>query len=491
MGTGQRSSASAARRAPGGFIDDSGLTLIEMMVAFAVLAIVLAATAGSLIAFTRTAAENERRVQATAILNEAQERMHAAPWEIVGVYENELAPLADAGDYTAGNPSTFESDEIVELPSWDDGSCTWTTFEEAVTCGRERGTPRTSMDVERDGHPYTIHNVVTWVDRSGDGIGDVKRLTSVATWELLGREHREVFISERAPTNIEAGDPQRPRLIQLDLEPRELDLTADHQLPRDIEVQARFTSGVESAELRFYVVDQITTETTVVDGEQREVITGATLKAVTVPLTNGIPDPDDATKHVSFRGHIPSTGTPAFQFTDGPRKIRAIGIDNGEEFSGVRTLDLHGEIPHQPDPGDPPPPERDASQSDPTPLAVSTPGPSRSGVTQTNDRGNRLFCQDLTISATVDGLNAEDVNSVTTSFSVGTEQIVNRPLVPASNITGTNDLFTYTFEAGKDHGFRNNHQTTFNIHVERISGGEASALGSDAVTFTQAGGSGC
>ena len=488
--------ADAAWRAPRRLADESGLTLIELMVAFALLAIMLAATAGSLIAFTRTSAENERRVQATALLNEVQERMQAAPWESLGVYDNELDPIAEMGTYVAGNPGTLDGDELVQMPSWDDGTCTWETFEEAVACGRDVAVPRTEQVVEFEGRQFTVRSAVSWVDRSGDGIGDVKRLTSVATWELLGRTFEERFVSERAPTNIEAGDPQRPRLIQFDLAPRSAELTGDHRLPGDIEVRARFTAGVSEAELRFWVIEEILTETvTNAEEEEEEVIVGATLTETSLALSGLITDPEDATKYVSFRGAIPASA--GHQFTDGPRRIRAVGIDGGEEYQGSRTLELAGEVPHEPDEeGDDPPPDGDDDEpGDDTPLEItSVTLSSPTTITLENDSGSRLFCQDLTVAAYVDGLNDdEDLSSVTMSYSVGSEQVSNRPLNPDGAISGSNDRFAFTFEAGQDHGFRHNHQTTFDIHVDRVSGGDTSKLGgSDTlVTFTNAGGGGC
>lgn len=494
MFTGPRTAADdrPAHRAGG----ESGFTLIELMLSLALMAIILAATAGSLITFTRTSAENERRVQATSILNEVQEAMHAAPWEVLGVYENELDVLDEVGTLdTAADPATLDGEVLAELPAWDDGTCSWTTFEEAVACGREHGTPRTRQVVDRDGWFFTVYNAVTWIDRSGDGIADVKRLTSVARWELLGRTYQERFVSERAPTNIEAGDPQRPRLIQLDLAPRTATLTDQHRLPGDVEVGARFTAGVQRAEARFYVVDTIQTEQVETEpdsGVYETVITGATLREESVELTGIIPDPEDATKWIAFRGSIPVSA--GWQFTDGPRAVRAVGTDGTEEYAGSRTLDLTGEIPHEPDPGDSAPADSgDEPAGDTTPLVIdSTPAPTTLNVTLANDSGSRLFCQDLTIAAYVSGLNPEDTSSVTVSYTVGSEQVTNRPLTASADpITGTNDRFSYTFAAGADHGFRHGDETTFDVHVERISGGEATALGDEVVSFANATGGAC
>jgi prepilin-type N-terminal cleavage/methylation domain-containing protein len=194
--------------------DDAGLTLIEMMVSMFLLAIILAAAAGSLISFSRASADNERRVQATAMTTRLHEELQSRPWVDAVLFEDELASLSSIGvDASAGS---FEGQDLVTIEG---SGC-------AVGDDDCRGEviPRASQTITVDGRDYEVLRVISWIEPEGAAAEEVKRFTTVVRWESLGRTLEERLDSTRAPTPGE--DPAvTPPGVQFIVAPQEVALT--------------------------------------------------------------------------------------------------------------------------------------------------------------------------------------------------------------------------------------------------------------------------
>lgn len=76
--------------------DQAGVSLVELLMAGVILAIVMSALAATLISMLQQTSRNEQDVRATALAQQAVEEMRVAEWDSAVLYEDETA--ADAGD---------------------------------------------------------------------------------------------------------------------------------------------------------------------------------------------------------------------------------------------------------------------------------------------------------------------------------------------------------------------------------------------------------
>jgi prepilin-type N-terminal cleavage/methylation domain-containing protein len=189
-----------------------GLTLIEMMVALAVLAIILSAAAGSLINFGRSSVNSERRVQATSLANELHERLQAKPWDDAVVYEGDVLDLAGVDGYDPGPPATFEGEEIVSI----DAGCSL-----ADPGCRDDDIPKVLLEPAdvADSDPLlaelledydAVYQVVTWAERPGVSDDTIKRFTTIVQWTVLGRSVEARVQSDRAASSIDLSPIPEP-----------------------------------------------------------------------------------------------------------------------------------------------------------------------------------------------------------------------------------------------------------------------------------------
>ncbi|MDQ3709180.1 MAG: prepilin-type N-terminal cleavage/methylation domain-containing protein [Actinomycetota bacterium] len=171
-------------------VHDDGLSLVEILVALFLLALVLMGLASTMIASLASITRDEQRVRATQLANELLEDLRIVPWDDLGFY---------AGD--AGYQSTFDGADTVTL-----------------TGGRPSGSqaplpgPQT---VTRDGVQYTTTLNAVWYDEAGDGLAptdadprDAKRTHATVAWTDRGGAVRS-FDSEaiRVPTVAEVPAP--------------------------------------------------------------------------------------------------------------------------------------------------------------------------------------------------------------------------------------------------------------------------------------------
>jgi prepilin-type N-terminal cleavage/methylation domain-containing protein len=166
--------------------DESGLTIIEMMVALLVIGVVLAAMASVSITSMISMQRSERVVHSTQLGNEIIEGYLAVPYDDLG---------HDTDDATAHFGSAeFEGEDLVLLGDDPDA------------------VPSRTTEI-RSGVTYEIESAVTWVDVPGtDAAQDYKRITVMLTWEHRGTQRTARTEATRSP----APDEQ---LLSVTIEP--------------------------------------------------------------------------------------------------------------------------------------------------------------------------------------------------------------------------------------------------------------------------------
>lgn len=489
------------RRSP--FAGEGGFTLVELLVALAIVSVVLTATAASLITFTQTARQNERQVQATALLNSVHERFQGQSWDTLGTLPSHLNDDGE-GQALSHSDHLGAALELNDIEEWlkleDDeepaaGSepMTFTgedgeEMEIVVTGDEDSAIPAYDpAPVTADGRDYELYQIVTWVDRTGDGNPDLKRLTAIVRWDVVGRPYEQVFVSDRAPSVQEAGDPAFPRLLQYDIFPRNqfLDDAGFSQQPIDVAV--RFSQGVKDVQLRYYRVDEEETEDPPVEPGQ-VVLEEAPPVDFGLPLIGDPSDPDPEVG-VYFTTVLPAGAGP---FPVGARPIRVVATTaDGETFTaGSRNVTFHFEngdapYPATSDPGaeDDEIPDDDGEPSptlDVTNLEVAAP---TNPVGLDNVTGSRVLCGDIVVSFDISG-GLEESDTVRIDYFVGNQG--NTPAFQALNptVSGGAANVSFTFEEGTDYGFRNGTSTAFTANVRRDGTIIGSATSDHIVEFT-------
>ncbi len=428
---------------------ETGLSLVELIVSMALLAIMLTAAASSLIAMVRTTVVNEHRVQATAFLNQVQEELQAAPWAQATLYEDEIDPLADVGAFTAATPPTFEGQELVLLEGPDNSGCDV----DEPDCGRLPFVPVPYETITVDDQDYEIYRLVTWQDRSGDGEHDVKRFTTIVRWETLGRTVEQRFDSERAPTPAEVESLQPPEVTQFDVtSPVALDddLTNVH----DITVVARFSKGITSAKIRYPVLVQVGW-----DCDEDE-------------FGNEVPpcepvyaeiDEEQSLTGVLFEGSDPKVFSGQIDagehlFPDGAQTFELIGLHGIHEITATTSVEFLDEGAFTQDR-----PEVTGVTLNRLTVKVPIGGP----------QAGKLLCT-LEVTATVSGLEAD--GTVTATYAAGA----------AAGATMTHaggSSYTLTFESGSTSLWTPPTKEIFAVSASNPGGPSSSHLLSDVVSF--------
>ena len=475
--------------------NDDGMTLVEVLIAILLLGVILTAAASSLIQFTRTALVNERRVQATALMTRLHEELQSVPWDSAANYESELAALASTGFAGLSEDDgvwEFEGEELVTLPGPAE-SGRRSTVPELVTEISQAEATEDSFE-ERD---YDVIRFVTWSDREAG----IKRFTTLVTWQVYQRVYDERFVSERAPTALEAGDPELPRVVQFQVGPSpmrlvEVDDDRPAQNERDISVVVRFSSAVDSASLLFRSID--------LEGS------GAAVSVVReVTLDPYILEPDTG-RAFGFRTTIPAE---SHTFPNGDRFFVVEGRVGAEQYVGRTSIVFFHEEEgggfeaedvidepesESPDPGDDDETGDDGTGDDGTEEELPDLDPVRITAVSVSptkmclDADDR-FTGDVTVSATIDNLLPDDhqvlatytANNVTTTRSM-------TPVAPTTFGTSS-AVFELVLEAGVDHGFRPTGQnknkaideTGFEIEAVRPSGGEPDQMSSSQTLSTR------
>ena len=366
-----------------------------MIVAIFILGVLLAASASAFIGFSRQAAVNERRVQSTALINQLHEQLQTIPWDQAALYEDEIGPLTELGADLAADPPTLDGAPLVLLEPSDDSGCPEPEEESEDEPECVRLVPLTQESLTIDGREYEVLQAVTWIDRNGDGVGDVKRFTTAVTWSVLGRDYIETFQSERAPTAADVAILTPPEVVQFSVTPESAALDEDGELVDGLTINARFDRGVTAAEVSFKALDA-----------------GGSIVERELTLT---PTLFDAAKPIAFEGTI-AAGTE--RFSADIVTFTLTGFDPVQPAEAVTSVEF---LP----PGAAAPPVIKQ-------LLVS-----RASVHVHN---SKLRC-DVTVTALVDGLDAG--GNVTLSYTpIVSEGIT---MNPPGSITGADDVFTWTF----------------------------------------------
>jgi prepilin-type N-terminal cleavage/methylation domain-containing protein len=394
---------------------EGGLTLVEMLVALLLLGVILSASAMALINFTQTTHTNERRVQATAIMNALHEEWQGIPWRHATLYDDELHDLAALGDeYSVDlstDPAQFEGRDIVARAAPDNTACP--SYDEE--CERIDAVPRAYDETTIDGHEYRIYQIVTWVDRSGDGVADLKRLSTIVRWDVLNREVEERFDSERAASPDEAGDPTRPRVVQFQAGPSPMQLVDDgdqeDRNSKPITIAVRFSEGVHHASVFF---EEVHETPTAASGSLKT-------EEVELELAGTVADPNDGARDLFFTGEVEQY---AHRFPNGAMTFRVEGSVDGvdEVYTGSTTVVFWGGRWNQGHGADEPMEDPDAplhedgtGELEPPdePVSIENVNVNRSRVCLDDDGRLR---ESLTISSKVKGLT-EDDHLVTATYT--------------------------------------------------------------------------
>ena len=446
--------------------DDSGLTLIEMLVAIVILGVIFAGAANFLINSSRLGLINEQRVLATAVLSQTQEELQGLAWDRLALYGEELSELEalDGIDIEGldldATPPTFDDREIVLLPGPDNSTCVAV----APECGRRAFVPVPTSTIPRDRNDYQVARIVTWIDRSEDAatvdaaaVGDVKRITTIVAWQVAGRWSVEQFDSERAATAAEAGDPTRARMPLYQVGPETSRLRSSSSSlgqtnVSPIQITARFNAGVSAgdASVRFHALNS-----------------SGVLQPHTIVLTGSVSEPDTG-KFLAFEATIPPD---AFTFPTGSRPFKiTAATENGSITSSREIGFVAACVAGTPDPiVDPgalgPLSDPDGGGGSPAepPDCSAVPAEDDVEITGTTllpsvacvDADN-LLDGDVTVTATVKGMDPLDFLVVISYVADGrtrTEQLL-PPGGEPSTIQSSGTVFERIFPAGRDAGFR-------------------------------------
>lgn len=397
--------------------EESGFSLIELMVSIVLLGVLLSAFASVLMTSGQASITNERRVQATAYLTQLHEQLQSIPWDQAVLYVGELSPLTEIGVDLLADPPTFQGEPLAVIEDPDNSEC---EDPEEPECARRSFVPRPWQDdVEIDGREYEVFQVVTWDTSLGDGTA-AKRFTTVVRWWVRGEPVEQRFESTRAATVAELDDRELPEIQSLLVSPGTVPLDGDGRSTVGVSVTVTFNRGLDGADVFF---------PTLVLNEEDELelyIDELTMSGVDL----------DGTRYRSYTVSIPS-GTHLHP--SGEHDIVVVGNDGLVPIVGRQTVTF--------EPEDTGSEEGEGEESHPVPTVKSvTAGPSTVEVGQNGEWVDKL-CQDVTVDVRVDDLvGGAEPGSVTANYINITG--AGADMSAATIISGTNDRFTLTFPRG-------------------------------------------
>jgi prepilin-type N-terminal cleavage/methylation domain-containing protein len=165
--------------------DEQGFTLIEMMVAILLLAIIFAAMVSVIITSLTSMQREEQRVRATQLAQEELERIRAIEWDCAAIDSSDP-------DYS----STYGGNTTVVL--------------DPVECSDTSIAPDPSPTVRAvDGIDYTVTRNIYWIDDPADGTADAgtdsdpqdyKEFRVDIAWTFRGEAYAYANTSTRVPT---------------------------------------------------------------------------------------------------------------------------------------------------------------------------------------------------------------------------------------------------------------------------------------------------
>lgn len=183
--------------------EEEGISLVEMLVAIFVLAIVMGAMANALTSALFSSQGQERHVQATAQLQQSIEQANGVAWEDAGLCESAAVAHFGGSTYTHADGTT----EAIVVLDDNDETCT--------------GTPLLVPErvVTRQGVDYTVETVLSWTDDPLDDVSgvdpnspqDLKHVLITVAWE-----HRGSPVSVRNETFLAPNALEQPIRTQVE-----------------------------------------------------------------------------------------------------------------------------------------------------------------------------------------------------------------------------------------------------------------------------------
>lgn len=148
--------------------NEHGLTLIEMMIAIFVIAIVMMAMAATAIAAQRSMQTSERVVLATQLGNEILEGYLARDFEDLGLYTDDVATAFGAG------ATTYDGDALVVFP-------------QPTTPDYDRVPQALQTFPDQDGVAYEARTAIMWTADQDPSVTDqFKRIVVELSWDARG-----------------------------------------------------------------------------------------------------------------------------------------------------------------------------------------------------------------------------------------------------------------------------------------------------------------
>ena len=209
---------------------EDGISLVEMLVAMALLGVVLSASAGFFTTTLVSLQGSEQRTKATALANEELENLRVLPWEDLGFY---------ADDFTAAEPAEAGTVELeAERPA-------------------SAAAPLPVEQVTRSNTTLLVRRSITWVDNTQTGAAtDYKRLVVTVDWDDRGRDRTITVESLRSP-NPNEQEASDFVLSLLDVTPDVIYIHADGQVdaganpPGGVVLSALTSSSADFVTVRF------------------------------------------------------------------------------------------------------------------------------------------------------------------------------------------------------------------------------------------------
>lgn len=421
-----------ARAAGGAGSSEEGFTLVELMLAILLLGLLLTGTAATLISFLRASLVNESRVQATSHLNELHEELQATSWDQLALYEEEIGPLQDLGVNPDGSPPEYDGEELVLLDGPNTPGC---DPDEDASCDRHPFVPLAHEVIHADGREYETYRVIA----SSSTHPDIKRITTVIRWEVLGKEVEERFQSLRAPRISDIEETELPDVLTFDVTPSSSPLTTDGANEQEISIDARFSRPIDGAEIRYVALDDDDAHV-----ERSMSLTGTLFEG-------------SRPKH--FEGTIDAGDE---RFPAGTQSIELVGLDGGTEIPSTTQIEL-----------------TPADGSGSTPPDVGEPSASPTSV-NVGSHGGEMQCT-LTVSVPVYGLESE--GTVTAKYTAGPSEGVEMSVV--GSITGDWDTFRLTFDEGSSPPWSDGGEDHFTITARNPGGPESPSRTTGTISFNR------
>lgn len=225
--------------------DDQGFTLVEMMVAILLLAIIFSALVTVIVTSLTSMQREEQRVRATQLAQEELERIRAIEWDCAAIDSTDT-------DYSA----TYNGNTTVVL--------------DAAACSDPSIAPDPSPTVRTvDGIDYTVTRNVYWMDDPEDGTEDppapppgdptgspdadgrdYKEFAVDVAWTFRGEAYSYSNTSTRVPTAEEVpvaavAAPTAFEITALTVDPADVDVNGSSQTTQDLTISV--TTSLDAA----------------------------------------------------------------------------------------------------------------------------------------------------------------------------------------------------------------------------------------------------